>query len=199
MHARELLQLPQEFTVYFSKIEQNLRLDTGILQSYRIFAAEYAASIGSENQRNRSNGGGCRCSNESIYIPTFGSLIRVRFSTFQLNTVWVSCEGENPADIENVGPIEYYPRQGFPGYYYPYENSEGYLSPLVAIHFKSPMRKFTSPFAQLLGASYTYIYILHSFLAGGIIINVECKAWAYNIKHDRKERTGSVHFELMID
>lgn len=60
----------------------------------------------------------------------------------QLNTVWVSCEGENPADVENIGPIEYYPRQGFPGYYYPYENSEGYLSPLVAIHFKQPMRKF---------------------------------------------------------
>lgn len=74
-------------------------------------------------------------------IPTFRFLICVRFPTFQLNTVWVSCEGENPADIENVGPIEYYPRQGFPGYYYPYENSEGYLSPLVAIHFKSPMRK----------------------------------------------------------
>lgn len=35
--------------------------------------------------------------------------------------------------------------------------------------------------------------------SGGIIINVECKAWAYNIKHDRKERQGSVHFELMID
>lgn len=76
------------------------------------------------------------------------------FLTFQLNTVWVSCEGENPADIENVGPIEYYPRQGFPGYYYPYENSEGYLSPLVAIHFKSPMRKSRSPWANSLFHSY---------------------------------------------
>lgn len=56
--------------------------------------------------------------------------------------MWVSCEGENPADIENIGPIEYYPRQGFPGYYYPYENSEGYLSPLVAIHFTRPVRKY---------------------------------------------------------
>lgn len=58
-----------------------------------------------------------------------------------MNTVWISCEGENPADQENIGPVEYYPRQGFPGYYYPYENSEGYLSPLVAIHFTRPMRK----------------------------------------------------------
>lgn len=59
------------------------------------------------------------------------------------NTVWVSCEGENPADQENVGPINIIPRQGFPGYYYPYENSEGYLSPLVAVHFERPRSKQT--------------------------------------------------------
>lgn len=63
-------------------------------------------------------------------------------SILKLNTIWVSCEGENPADVENVGPIEYYPRRGFPGYYYPYENSEGYLSPLVAVHFARPVRKY---------------------------------------------------------
>ncbi|KAJ6649706.1 Sodium/potassium-transporting ATPase subunit beta-2 [Pseudolycoriella hygida] len=40
---------------------------------------------------------------------------------------------------------------------------------------------------------------LTSFLAGGIIINIECKAWARNIIHDRKEKMGSVHFELLID
>lgn len=91
----------------------------------------------------------------------------------RLNTIWVSCEGENPADIENIGPVQYYPTQGFPGFFYPYENSEGYLSPLVAVHFERPVR--------------------------GIIINIECKAWAKNILHDRKERIGSVHFELMID
>lgn len=68
----------------------------------------------------------------------------IRFdNSNQLNTVWVTCEGENPADIENIGPIEYYPRQGFPGYYFPYENSEGYLSPLVAVHFMKPVRKYS--------------------------------------------------------
>lgn len=66
-----------------------------------------------------------------------------------MNTVWISCEGENPADVENMGPIEYYPRQGFPGYYFPYENSEGYLSPLVAIHFTKPTRKSPNPFFLL--------------------------------------------------
>jgi sodium/potassium-transporting ATPase subunit beta len=91
----------------------------------------------------------------------------------KLNTIWVSCEGESPADVENIGPVDYYPERGFQGYFYPYMNSEGYLSPLVAVHFKRPRT--------------------------GILINVECKAWAKNIKHSRVDRLGSVHFELMID
>lgn len=131
-------------------------------------------------------------------MPIFFNLIEI-----QLNTVWLSCEGENPADIENVGPIEYYPRQGFPGYYFPYENSEGYLSPLVAIHFTKPTRTYSDRekehrirFSVNVINAFGYFSRL---ISGGIIINVECKAWAYNIKHDRKERTGSVHFELMID
>nr|CAD7206759.1 unnamed protein product [Timema douglasi] len=90
-----------------------------------------------------------------------------------MNTVWVSCEGENPADKENLGGIKYYPTRGFPGYFYPYENSEGYLSPIIAINFERPTT--------------------------GILINIECRAWARNIQHDRHERVGMVHFELMID
>ncbi|KDR20642.1 sodium/potassium-transporting ATPase subunit beta-2-like [Zootermopsis nevadensis] len=91
----------------------------------------------------------------------------------ELNTVWVSCEGENPADVENMGPIQYIPRRGFPGYFFPFANKEGYLSPLVAVWFERPTT--------------------------GVLVNIECKAWAHNIRHDRAERRGSVHFELMID
>lgn len=94
-------------------------------------------------------------------------------SSDYLKTVWVSCEGETPADVENLGPVSYIPRQGFPGFYFPYENSEGYLSPLVAVYIQRPKT--------------------------GILINIECKAWARNIIHNRQERLGSVHFELMID
>lgn len=36
-------------------------------------------------------------------------------------------------------------------------------------------------------------------LAAGVLINIECKAWAKNIFYDRYERRGSVHFELMVD
>lgn len=97
-----------------------------------------------------------------------------RNSSQRMNTVWVSCEGENPSDVENVGPIKYIPtHRGFPGYFFPYDNTEGYLSPLLAVHFERPKT--------------------------GVLINIECKAWAKNIRFDRKERVGSVHFELMID
>ncbi|XP_052756766.1 sodium/potassium-transporting ATPase subunit beta-2-like [Galleria mellonella] len=89
------------------------------------------------------------------------------------NYVWVSCYGETPADKENIGPIKYLPNPGFPGYFYPYQNAEGYLSPLVAIHLMKPMT--------------------------GIVINIECRAWARNIKYDRRERLGVVHFEIMIE
>ncbi|KYQ53878.1 Sodium/potassium-transporting ATPase subunit beta-2 [Trachymyrmex zeteki] len=93
-----------------------------------------------------------------------------------LNTVWVSCKGENPHDRENIGEINYYPDgHGFPGFYYPYENIPGYLSPVVAVHFVRPTRNQ--------------------------IINIECRAWAKNIEYSsiRSEKKGAVHFELMVD
>lgn len=52
--------------------------------------------------------------------------------------IWISCEGENPADIENLGPIQYIPQRGFPGYYYPFSNQKGYLAPVMAIKFERP-------------------------------------------------------------
>ncbi|GBP32073.1 hypothetical protein EVAR_80839_1 [Eumeta japonica] len=91
----------------------------------------------------------------------------------EADVVWVSCEGENPADVENIGAVQYIPIRGFPAYYYPFTNKEGYLSPLVAVYFENP--------------------------TNGVLINIECKAWAKNIQYDRYERRGSVHFELMVD
>lgn len=57
--------------------------------------------------------------------------------------IWVTCYGENGADSEILGDIEYFPTQGFPSYFYPYENTKGYLSPLVAVKFTRPKRKFS--------------------------------------------------------
>lgn len=87
--------------------------------------------------------------------------------------VYISCEGENVADEENMGPLTYYPSNGIENYYFPYQNTPGYLSPFVFVQFTRPER--------------------------GVLINIECKAWAKNIHHDRRDRVGSVHFELMID
>ena len=71
--------------------------------------------------------------------------------------VWLECHGENPGDVENLGPITYYPGTGFPASYYPYLNQvgslwmqlgmnyydlsslqEGYLSPIVFARLESP-------------------------------------------------------------
>jgi len=89
------------------------------------------------------------------------------------NMIYITCEGENAADKENIGPVRYYPTQGIEFKYFPFRNQPGYLSPFVFVHFMKP-----SP---------------------GVLINIECKAWAKNIKHDRMDREGSVHFELLID
>ncbi|KAJ6222516.1 hypothetical protein RDWZM_001061 [Blomia tropicalis] len=89
------------------------------------------------------------------------------------NMIYITCEGENAADKENIGPISYYPKQGIEFKYFPYTNQPGYLSPFVFVHFSKP--------------------------APGVLINVECKAWAKNIKHSRMDREGSVHFELLMD
>lgn len=124
------------------------------------------------------------------------SHIRERF-TSQASTevVWVSCEGENPADIENLGEkIEYKSlnlEQGFHGNYFPYKNTPGYMQPLVAVRFLSVKREFL-----ILQLKFKFSFC---DVPAGVLINIECKAWAKNIKHDRQDRRGSVHFELMID
>lgn len=87
--------------------------------------------------------------------------------------VWVSCSGLHEND--NIGPIEYSNSRGFPSYYYPYTNQQGYLSPLVAVHFARPPVKTT--------------------------INVECRAWAKNVVYrgGHRDRRGSIHFVLLIE
>ncbi|PNF41567.1 hypothetical protein B7P43_G12109 [Cryptotermes secundus] len=90
-----------------------------------------------------------------------------------MKTVWLSCDGESPTDVENLGPIQYLPRQGFPGYYFPYNNTENYVSPIVPVRFVKPRT--------------------------GVLINIECRLWAPNIEYNREKGRGFVHFELMID
>lgn len=93
---------------------------------------------------------------------------------FQRKQVFVSCAGQFPKDKDVIGRIIVEPR-GFPYYFYPYENTIGYLSPLVSVQFIEPKI--------------------------GQLINVECIAWAHNVRYHggERDRQGSVHFEILVD
>lgn len=112
----------------------------------------------------------------------------------QRNQVWITCKGEHPIDVENVGPIQYVSTRGLPGYYFPYLNTPGYLSPLVAVKLERPKSK--TPNSHYLTRSYNSV-----FFAANKIINIECRAWAKNIIYHggNRDRTGSVHLEILVD
>lgn len=89
--------------------------------------------------------------------------------------VWISCKEHTNSEDSLLGPIDYFPSRGFPSYYYPYMNVEGYLSPLVAVHLARPQPKTT--------------------------IGIECRAWAKNIVYNgsMRDRLGSLYLTLRID
>lgn len=87
--------------------------------------------------------------------------------------VWVDCTGENPADTESMGEIEYFPAEsGFESVYFPFLNQENYRNPLVAVQFRNPV--------------------------AGQLLHIECRAWAASIGYDRRDKIGRIHFELLI-
>lgn len=87
--------------------------------------------------------------------------------------VWVDCRPENPADVEGINSISYFPpSRGFPAKYFPYMNQGEYHSPLVAVQF-DPKRK-------------------------GQLLHIECRAWAKNIGYNRRDRIGIVHLEIYV-
>jgi len=113
-------------------------------------------------------------------IQNIENMIKKNSNDPVLNTIWVSCEGENPADRENIGPLQYYAPafknsefQGIPAYYFPFMKQDRYKAPFVFVKFMKPQYN--------------------------VLIQIECKAWAKNIVPNRQDRLGSVHFELMID
>lgn len=105
--------------------------------------------------------------------------------------VRVRCYGENEADAETLGTIQYYPgsedEKGtygiIPGYYFPFLNQPDYLSPLVFAHFVN-IKKFTLALVwcefdrddMQFGDNSTYV-----------------------VSRALNERAGGVHFELVVD
>lgn len=91
---------------------------------------------------------------------------------FREGQIQITCEGQSHLDKENIGPIDYHPH-GIETKYFPFTNQPGYQSPFVMVHLKNPRP--------------------------GVLIFIECKAWAKNIQHDRERSRGMVKFELLID
>ena len=90
--------------------------------------------------------------------------------------IYIHCEGENPFDKENLkGAMTYFPSdQGISFDYFPYQHTHrNYHNPLVAVKF--------------------------SGLTPGVLYHVQCKLWAKEVRHSKKERAGLVHFEIFLD
>lgn len=91
----------------------------------------------------------------------------------ELDMVWLHCDGEDAPDKENIGSVSYTPWRGFPAYFFPYWNQLGYLQPIVMVQLKNP--------------------------TPGVLINIQCTAWARFIKQDTRKMVGSVHIEFLMD
>ena len=91
----------------------------------------------------------------------------------ELDMVWLHCDGEGDPDRENIGSVSYTPWRGFPAYFFPYWNQLGYLQPIVMVQLKNP--------------------------TPGVLVNIQCTAWAKGLDHDVSKRRGSVHLEFLMD
>jgi sodium/potassium-transporting ATPase subunit beta len=85
----------------------------------------------------------------------------------------ITCEGENPGDVDNRGEVKFYPNLGFPMKYFPFMNQKGYQTPVVFAQFEQPRP--------------------------GVIIQVWCKVWAKNVYHHKNDKAGSIHLELYMN
>lgn len=73
-------------------------------------------------------------------MPNFLKDHIAHLNTNARRQVWISCAGKSEADQKNVGPINYVPYHGFPGFFYPAKESTlGYSKPLIAIQFEKPL------------------------------------------------------------
>lgn len=57
--------------------------------------------------------------------------------------------GERPADVDALGPLKYWPYPGLPEIYFPYDNTPGYLSPLVAVQLQNPKCEYSTVTAKI--------------------------------------------------
>jgi len=94
-------------------------------------------------------------------------------SHYRAGDVAMKCRGENNADREHVGKVEYFPKTGLGAKYFPYRVMPNYHQPIAMVKFTEPTKN--------------------------VIIQVECLAYSYNIIHDAINRMGLIAFELLIE
>lgn len=80
--------------------------------------------------------------------------------------VWASC-----TESEHNVTMEYDTHPGFPSYYFPYVNQEGYLTPFVAMQVEH--------------------------LPANVLVKINCRLWAKNIVVDRQRRLGMTTLEIL--
>ncbi|XP_076280678.1 sodium/potassium-transporting ATPase subunit beta-like [Lasioglossum baleicum] len=109
--------------------------------------------------------------NQSSVLPeNIPNNLKKIIQTSQKFYIWLSCDGANNVDKEHIGDIEYIPSPGFPVEYFPFIGQPDYLSPIVALHFKS--------------------------LTPNRLVTVECNLWAFNIEQRSR---FSLEFQIIID
>jgi hypothetical protein len=96
---------------------------------------------------------------------------------------WISCDGENPADVENMGPISYLPQRGFRANQFSTEKDS--VDPLIAIQFEDPKSEIFICFNNRFLINFNYF-------SEGIVVVVQCKMWTQNSQ-------DKITFELMIE
>lgn len=66
----------------------------------------------------------------------------------QRKQVWITCNGLDDIDKENIKGFRFSPH-GFPSFYYPFKNTASYLSPLVAVEVQSLTGKYSIPYFKI--------------------------------------------------
>lgn len=94
------------------------------------------------------------------------------YKNYDPNYIGITCEGENDGDRDSIMNVTFYPPQGVPFYFFPYYNQPNYLPPFVMARFQ---------------------------VQPGRGLMVWCRLWAQNVKHDKTDVQGSIHFELFVN
>lgn len=85
----------------------------------------------------------------------------------------MSCYGAYPPDQENIGSINYIPKEGIHIKYYPYDGQQNYLTPFIWAQFMNITRH--------------------------MVVNIRCKFFAKNIGIHRRLDISYVRFQILVD